>query len=137
MNIKPWIGGAAAGALMTALAAFAHDALSLPERPAGSNQILKVELATAPGLEVIVSDVVIPANSSVPKHYHPGEEFVAVVAGSAIHVEEGVEDRIYEAGEAFVIRKGKVHGPRAGAEPVRAIVFRVHVKGEPERTLVD
>ena len=38
---------------------------------------------------------------------------------------------------AFVIRKGRVHAPRAGDRPARAIVFRVHVAGQPERILVD
>ena len=42
--------------------------------PAGSNQILRVPVTIADGLEVIISDVVIPQNTTVPRHYHPGEE---------------------------------------------------------------
>jgi quercetin dioxygenase-like cupin family protein len=60
-----------------------------------------------------------------------------VIDGSAVHVEEGKEDRVYTAGEAFVIGKGRVHAPRTTDQPARAIVFRVHVEGEPERELVE
>ncbi|WP_421723361.1 cupin domain-containing protein [Bauldia sp.] len=101
--------------------------------PPGSNTMLVAPLETAPGLEVIVSDVVIPPNAEVPPHTHPGEEIVYVIEGAAIHREEGQEDRIYRAGEAFVIGKGKVHSPQTTNEPARAIVFRVHPVGAPER----
>ena len=99
--------------------------------------MLVAPLETAPGIEVIISDVVIPPDAGVPPHYHPGEEFVYVIEGSAIHREEGKEDKVYHAGEAFVIGKGKVHAPKTGDEPARAIVFRVHPVGEPERILVE
>jgi quercetin dioxygenase-like cupin family protein len=103
-------------------------------RPApGSNTMLVAPLETADGLEVIVSDVFVPANQSAPFHSHPGEEFVYVIEGEAVHREEGQEDRVYTAGEAFVIRKGRVHAPKTLDQPVRAIVFRVHVAGEPEQ----
>lgn len=137
--MRKWLSGLAAGLVLgAAVGAIAHEAASgLPDRPPGSNEVLKAGLESAPDLEVILSDVVIPAKSAVPRHFHPGEEFVYVLEGSAIHVEEGAADRVYGAGEAFVIRRGKVHAPRAGETPVRAVVFRVHVKGEPERTLVE
>ncbi len=102
--------------------------------PPGSNQVLSVPLAGAEGLEVIVSDVMIPPNSRVPPHSHPGEEFVYVIEGEAVHVEEGREERVYKAGEAFAIPPGVVHAPYTRDKPARAIVFRVHVEGEPLRT---
>lgn len=113
------------------------DAAHAWRPPPGSNSMLVAPLETAPGLEVIVSDVVIPPDTGVPAHRHPGEEFVYVIEGAAVHVEEGQEDRVYAAGEAFVIRKGRVHAPRTTDRPARAIVFRVHVQGEPERVLVE
>ena len=66
--------------------------------PPGSNQMLRAPLTIADGLEVIISDVVIPPNATVPRHYHPGEEFLYVIEGSAVHVEEGKDDRILSAG---------------------------------------
>jgi len=99
----------------------------------GSNEMLKAPIQAAPDLEVTVSDVIIPPGATVPAHSHPGEEFVYVVEGSAVHVEQGKPDRPVEAGEAMVITPGAVHAPRGGPDGARAIVFRVHKKGQPER----
>ena len=104
--------------------------------PPGSNQMLRAPLTIADGLEVIISDVVIPPNATVPRHYHPGEEFLYVLDGSAVHVEEGKDDRILSAGDAYVIPPRAIHAPRGGPDGARAIVFRVHVEGADERTLV-
>ena len=105
--------------------------------PPGSNEMLRAPITIADGLEVIISDVVIPPNGAVPRHYHPGEEFLYVIDGSAIHVEEGKEDQILKAGDAYVIPPKAEHAPRGGPDGARAIVFRVHVEGEPERILVE
>ena len=138
MKLK-FIGGLTIGLVAGAsLGALAHEEMAkLPAREAGSNEVLKATLESVAGIEVVISDVVIPANAGVPRHFHPGEEFVYVIEGTATHVEDGADDRLYKAGDAFVIRKGKIHSPRGGAEGARAIVFRVHVEGEPERTLAE
>lgn len=108
-----------------------------PELPPGSNEMLRAPLTLAEGLEVIVSDVIIPPNATVPRHYHPGEEFVYIIEGSVVHVEEGKPEFILEAGEATTIAPKVEHEPRGTEEGARAIVFRVHLEGEPERTLVE
>lgn len=105
--------------------------------PPGSNEMLRAPITIADGLEVIISDVVIPPNATVPAHYHPGEEFLYVISGSAVHVEEGKPDQILKAGDAYVIPSRAVHAPRGGPEGTRAIVFRVHVEGMEERILVE
>ena len=103
----------------------------------GSNQQLRAPITISDDLEVIISDVVIPPNGSVPAHYHPGEEFLYVIEGSAVHREQGKADQILKAGDAYVIPPNAIHAPKGGPEGARAIVFRVHKKGEPERHLVD
>ena len=103
----------------------------------GSNEMLRAALEGAPELEVLISDVIIPPGAEVPRHYHPGEEFVYVIEGSAIHVEEGKPDIVTKAGDAMVITPEAVHSPRGGPDGARAIVFRVHVAGQPERIPVD
>ncbi len=103
--------------------------------PPGSNEMLRAAIQAADGLEVIISDVIIPPNASVPWHYHPGEEFVYVIEGSAIHREEGQADIVLSAGDTYVIRPEARHSPIGGPEGARAIVFRVHVAGQPERIL--
>jgi quercetin dioxygenase-like cupin family protein len=79
---------------------------------------------------------VIPPNATVPRHYHPGEEFVYVLEGSAVHVEQGKPDRILKAGDTYVIAPRAIHAPRGGADGARAVVFRVHVQDAEERILV-
>ena len=105
--------------------------------PPGSNQMLRAPITIADGLEVIISDVVIPPNGAVPRHYHPGEEFIYVIEGSAVHIEEDKPDRILRAGDTYVIPPEAEHAPRGGDEGARAIVFRVHVEGKKERILVE
>lgn len=110
------------------------DAGSLASRPPpGSNEILREKISIADGLEIIVSDVVIPANATVPRHYHPGEEFLYVLEGSAVQVEQGKPDRVLSAGDAYVIAPRAIHSPRAGPRGARAVVCRVHIAGEAER----
>src|SRR6056297_2619320 len=101
--------------------------------PPGSNQMLRGPISISDDLEVIISDVVIPPGATVPRHFHPGEEFVYVISGSAIHVEEGKADQILAAGDAYVIPPQAEHAPRGGPDGARAIVFRVHKQGLPER----
>lgn len=98
--------------------------------------VLQTEMALAEGLEVIVADVVIPPNSAVARHCHPGQEILVLVEGSAVHVEQGKPDLPLVPGEAYAIPAGAIHAPRAGPEGARAVVFRVHVAGQPERFAV-
>ena len=80
--------------------------------PPGSNEMLRAPITIADGLEVIISDVVIPPNATVPRHYHPGEEYIYVLEGSAVHVEEGKPDQILRAGDTYVIPPQAEHAPR-------------------------
>lgn len=105
--------------------------------PPGSNFRLRSPITISDDLEVIISDVIIPANGTVPRHFHPGEEFLYLIEGSAIHVEEGKADQLLKAGDAYVIPPQAIHSPRGGPKGARAIVFRVHKDGEPERVLVE
>ncbi len=107
-----------------------------PSKP-GSNMMLRAPLTVADGLEVIISDVIIPAGGTVPLHAHPGEEFLYVIEGSAIHREEGQDDRMLQAGDSYVISPNAPHSPVGGPDGARAIVFRVHKTGEPERKLIE
>ena len=44
--------------------------------------LLSSKLEGVPGTEVIVSRVDVPPDTSLPKHWHPGEEFAYVLEGS-------------------------------------------------------
>ena len=129
-----WI---AAAGLYAAALPFAYAEAQQADRPypppPGSNEVLRSALAGTPGVEVIVSDVVIPPNGQVARHYHPGEEFLYLIEGSAIHVEEGKADLPLKAGDSYAIPPRAIHAPRGCPDGARAIVFRVHVAGQPER----
>lgn len=101
--------------------------------PPGSNLMLRAPITISDGLEVIISDVVIPPGATVPRHFHPGEEFVYVIQGSAVHVEQGKPDQVLQAGDGYVIPPEAEHAPRGGPDGARAVVFRVHKDGLPER----
>lgn len=104
--------------------------------PPGSNEVLRSPVSAGYGLEVIVSDVYLPPGVKVPRHYHPGEEFLYVIDGSAVHVEEGKPDQVLAVGDAYVIPPEAIHAPYGGPEGVRAVVFRLHARGTEERYLV-
>ena len=79
----------------------------------------------------------IPAGQALPKHRHPGEEFVYVLEGSAVHVEEGQPDRLLTAGESLVISPGALHTARGGPDGARAVIVRLHPEGTAERVPAD
>ena len=62
-----------------------------------------------------------------------GEEFLYLIEGSARHIVKGESERMLTAGASAVIPPNAIHAPIGGPEGARAIVFRVHVKGQPER----
>ncbi len=105
--------------------------------PPGSNEIMRAPIEAIEGFEVIAADIVILPDAAMPPHYHPGEEYLYLIEGSVIQVEEGKPDRLLKAGDAYVIPARAVHAPRGGPEGARAVVFRVHRKGAEERILVD
>ena len=108
-------------------------ACEVPLPAPGSNEVLRTVVEVADDLEVVIADVYIPPNVKIPRHYHPGEEIIYVLAGSAVQVEEGKSDRLLQAGDAYVIPREVVHEPYGGPDGGRAIVFRLHVEGMEER----
>ena len=102
----------------------------------GATEALRTTLEAHDGLDLIVTDLVIPPDGASPRHYHPGEELVYMIEGSAIHVEDGQPDRLVTAGEAVVIPRGAVHAPRGGPLGARSILVHVVPAGEEVRVLV-
>lgn len=103
------------------------------DKPVKLENLLREELEVAKDIEVIVSLVEIAANTELPKHYHPGEEFVYLLEGSATVWQKDRPDTPMQAGDVFKIPYEQVHTAITGAQPARALVFRVHRKGMPER----
>ena len=100
------------------------------------NNLLSAELEGAKGTEVIVSHVTIPPNTTLPKHWHPGEEFAYVIEGSVTLWQKGKPDITGTAGDAMKVPLKQVHTAMTGSEGATLVVFRVHEKGQPERVMV-
>lgn len=124
------IAASLAGALGIAGGAVAADAVSI-------DNLLRSELEVVKGAEVIVSVIEIGPGMTLPKHYHPGEEFVYVLEGSAVVWQQDKPDVTLGPGEIYRIPFEQVHTAVTGDSGARAIVFRVHKKGAAERIPVE
>jgi quercetin dioxygenase-like cupin family protein len=110
---------------------------------AGKIPGLKIENLTTSVLErvkdteVVVSRITVPPNTALPKHWHPGEEFIYVLEGSAtIWLKGGAETKV-KAGDVFKVPLKKIHTARTGKAGAKIVVFRVHEKGKPVRVNVE
>lgn len=99
--------------------------------------LMKEKLEGVPNTEVVVSKVQIPANTSLPKHWHPGEEFAYVIKGSVTLWQKGKDDLLIKQGEAAKVSLKQIHTAKTGEEGVTLLVFRVHEEGKPERVKVE
>ena len=97
------------------------------------NNLMKAKLEGAEGIEVIVSHVTIPPNTTLPKHWHPGEEFAYVLEGSVTLWQKGKEDIVGKAGDAMKVPLKQIHTAVTTEEGVTLLIFRVHEQGKPER----
>jgi quercetin dioxygenase-like cupin family protein len=99
--------------------------------------LLKAILEGVDGTEVIVSRVTIPPNTSLPKHWHPGEEFAYILEGSVTLWQKGKDDIVGKAGDVVKVPLKQVHTAVTKDEGATILVFRVHEQGKPERVPVE
>ncbi len=101
------------------------------------DNLMTSELELVEGTEVVVSHVEIPANTTLPKHWHPGEEFVYVLEGSEVLWQKDKPDVHLNKGDVFKVPLRQIHTATTGEEGVTVLVFRVHEKGQPVRVNVE
>jgi len=94
------------------------------------DNIMTSQLELAEGIEVVVSHVVIPANTTLPKHWHPGEEFVYVLEGSEVLWQKDKSDTHLKKGDVFKVPLKQIHTAKTGEEGATILVFRVHEMGQ-------
>ena len=99
--------------------------------------LLKAQLEGFDGGEVIVSRVSLPPHTSLPKHWHPGEEFAYILEGSVTLWQDGKENIIGKAGDIVKVPLKQVHTAITKDEGATILVFRVHEQGKPERVSVE
>ena len=101
------------------------------------DNIMTSQLELVEGTEIIISHVEIPANTTLPKHWHPGEEFVYVLEGSEVLWQKDKPDVHLKKGDVFKVPLRQIHTATTGEEGVTVLVFRVHEKGQPVRVNVE
>jgi quercetin dioxygenase-like cupin family protein len=109
---------------------FAQEELKLED-------LFTSQLEGVEGTEVVVSRVTIPPNTSLPKHWHPGEEFAYILEGSVVLWQEGKADVTGKKGDVLKVPLKQVHTAITTEEGATILVFRVHESGKPQRTIVE
>jgi quercetin dioxygenase-like cupin family protein len=89
----------------------------------------------APGREVVVSLVEIPPNTTMDRHWHPGEEFHYYLEGEVEIAIDGETSIIGTPGTVGHVPFKKMHTAITGDKGAKILVFRVHTKGKPVRYL--
>ena len=107
------------------------------QAPVQVDNLIRSDSQLADGVEIIVSVIDIGPGFTLPKHYHPGEEFVYLLEGEATLWQQGKADLELHAGEIYKIPLEQVHTAITGDSAAKAIVFRVHRKGAPDRIPVE
>ena len=101
------------------------------------DNLLRDTLALREGVEVIMSYLEMPKETTLPTHYHPGEEYVYMLHGSG---ELSLKDQskvIVKSGDVVKVPLKQVHSFSTLDEGAKAVVFRVHEKGQPDRILIE
>ncbi|WP_262694779.1 cupin domain-containing protein [Kordiimonas aquimaris] len=99
--------------------------------------LLQSDITGVPSHQALMTRVELPANATLPMHYHPTEEFMYVIAGEAFLRIEGQEDKLISAGTSGKIPAGMIHTAVTRDKAAEVVVFRVHPKGQPVRTVPD
>ena len=101
------------------------------------NNILTSQIELVEGKEIIISHIEIPANTTLPKHWHPGEEYVYVLEGSVVLWQKGKPDVPLKKGDVFKVSAKQIHTAVTDEEGLTGLIFRVHETGQPGRVNVE
>jgi quercetin dioxygenase-like cupin family protein len=113
------------------MADLAGDGAAQP-RPAGTTRTdLQRHDLSIKGREVFQARVDFAPGASFPRHAHPGEEIIYVLAGT-IEYEVAGKPVTVKAGDVLFVPNGVVHAARnVGKEPAAELATYVLEKGKP------
>jgi len=91
-----------------------------------------------PGKEIVVGSAMLPADTAIGYHTHPGDEAGYVLKGTLVLKTRGQPDRMLKAGDSFFNPRGAVHSLVAapGGDGGTAVSAWVVDKGQPLATPV-
>jgi quercetin dioxygenase-like cupin family protein len=126
--------------LLALLVAAGAAAAQAPAPAAATGALKRTEVlrgdVTEPGREAVVVKVELAGNATAPRHTHPGDEISYVVDGECDLLVDGEPARHLKAGDAFIVKAGKVHTARnTAAAPVHLLGVYLIEKGKPIATL--
>lgn len=109
------------------------------QAPSGASALKRTPVlhadVTAPGREAAVMRVELAPHGHAGRHTHPGDEISYIADGEAELVVDGEAPKRLHAGEAFVVKEGRIHDLRnLGGTPVQLIGVYVVDKGKPLAT---
>jgi quercetin dioxygenase-like cupin family protein len=112
---------------------------ALAQKPAAPSALKRTEVyradVAAQGHEAVVMKVELAAGGHAGRHTHPGDEISYISDGDATLLVDGEAPRKLKAGEAFVVKAGKVHDLRNdGSTPTHLLGVYVVEKGKPLAT---
>jgi quercetin dioxygenase-like cupin family protein len=91
-----------------------------------------------PGKEIVIGTAMLPPETVIGFHTHPGDESGYVLKGNLILKTKGQPDRILKAGDSFFNERGAVHSLAAvpGSDGGTAVSTWIVDKGAPLATPV-
>ena len=108
-----------------------------PARPAGTTRTdLQRHDLGVPGREVLQARVDFAPGASFPRHKHPGEEIIYVLAGTLEYEVDGKPVTL-KSGDVLFVPNGVVHAARnVGNQPAAELATYVLEKGKPLTEIV-
>jgi quercetin dioxygenase-like cupin family protein len=91
-----------------------------------------------PGKEIVIGSAMLPADTAIGYHTHPGDEAGYVLKGTLILKTRGQPDRMLKAGDSFFNPRGAVHSLVAAptGDGGTAVSAWIVDKGQPLATPV-
>ena len=91
-----------------------------------------------PGKEIVIGSAMLPADTAIGYHTHPGDEAGYVLKGTLILKTRGQPDRLLKAGDSFFNPRGAVHSVVAapGGDGGTGVSAWIVDKGQPLATPV-
>ena len=127
-------------ALVTVVALIMNAAADEPKSSAQPIRTIfeRHDQSGVPGKEIVVGSAMLPADTAIGYHTHPGDEAGYVLKGTLILKTRGQPDRMLKAGDSFFNPRGAVHSLVAapGGDGGTEVSAWIVDKGQPLATPV-